>query len=219
VSASAFDLIVFDLDGTLIDSRRDLADAVNALLVEEGAPPLPEWKVGGMVGDGAAMLVARAFAAARRRAPADALARFLAIYADHLTDHTRPYEGMPAVLAELAARGPLAILTNKPLASTHRVLDRLDLAKYFSSDLVVGGDGPFPRKPDPASLRDLVQRCAVDPDRTLMVGDSLIDWRTAHAAAITICLARYGFGFDTFPRACVRPDDLAIDAPADLLSL
>src|SRR5262249_55033981 len=99
-----FQLIVFDLDGTLIDSRRDLANATNALLVECGAAALPEDRIGRMVGDGAATLVARAFDAAGIARPPDALARFLKIYGAHLLDHTRPYPGIAAALDALAPR-------------------------------------------------------------------------------------------------------------------
>src|SRR5438874_8494910 len=111
-------LIVFDLDGTLVDSRRDLANSMNTLLAECGAAPLPEETIGRMVGDGAAVLVARGFAAARVPAPPDALARFLAIYDDHLLDHTRPYDGIADALTALGRRADLAVLTNKPLAAT-----------------------------------------------------------------------------------------------------
>jgi phosphoglycolate phosphatase len=214
-----FDLIAFDLDGTLIDSRRDLANAVNALLVEHGAAPLPEAQVGRMVGDGAATLVARAFQAASLPQPPDALARFLAIYAEHLTDHTTPYDGIERVLTTLGDRAALGIVTNKPIASTRTILERLDLARWFPAERVYGGDGPFPRKPDPASLRHLMQSAGIDASRMLFVGDSLIDWRTARAASTSICVARYGFGFDAFPADTLTADDLAIDAPDDLLRL
>lgn len=219
ISHPTFRLIVFDLDGTLIDSQRDLTNAVNALLVEHGASALPEAHVGRMIGDGAATLVARAFEAAGLTKPADALERFLAIYGEHLTDHTRPYDGMPAVLASLATRAAVAVLTNKPIAATRTILDRLDLARYFPPALVFGGDGPFPRKPDPASLRHLMQVCEVDAGSTLLVGDSLIDWRTARAAPTSICLARYGFGYEGFPVAQIGAEDLMIDAPSELLRM
>jgi Predicted phosphatases len=127
----SFQLIVFDLDGTLIDSRRDLADAANAVLTACGGAPLPEDQIGRMVGDGAATLVARAFAAAAIPAPPDALARFLAVYERHLLDHTRPYDGILDVLAHLARRAQLALLTNKPLASTREILRGLDLDSFF----------------------------------------------------------------------------------------
>ena len=148
-----FSLIVFDLDGTLVDSRRDLADSINLLLSERGADPLPEAAIGRMIGDGAATLVARAFARLGRERPFDALERFLEIYNGRLLEHTRPYPGIPAALDGLRARAELCVLTNKPIASTRRVLEGLKLAQYFPADRVVGGDGPFARKPDPSGLR------------------------------------------------------------------
>src|SRR6185436_2365586 len=211
--------IVFDLHGTLIDSRRDLADAANALLESEGAAPLSEERIGRMVGDGAATLVARAFEASGVERPADALERFLALYDARLLNHTRPYAGIPEVLEALGLRSPLAVLTNKPLASTRRILAGLGLARHFPDNAVVGGDGPFPRKPDPAGLVHLTARAHVDASATLLVGDSIVDWRTARAAATPICLARYGFGYEGFPRDELAASDRLIDAPADLLAL
>jgi phosphoglycolate phosphatase len=212
-------LIVFDLDGTLIDSRRDLADATNALLVECGAAPLSEERIGGMVGDGAATLVARAFAAVEIDRPSDALERFLRIYGDHLLDHTRPYPGIREALDHLRSRRQLAVLTNKPLASTRRILDGLSLASYFPPAAVVGGDGPFPRKPDPAALCHLAAQADVPLRDTLLVGDSAIDWRTARAAGVAACLVRYGFGFDGVPLDQLRAEDRVISAPNELMSL
>lgn len=214
-------LIVFDLDGTLIDSRRDIAEAANALLEECGAAPLAEEQIGRMVGDGAATLVARAFAAARVALPAQALERFVAIYGRRLLRHTRPYPGIPDVLRQLSERASLALLTNKPLAATHEILDGLDLTRYFDS-AIIGGDGPFPRKPDPLGLKHLVSIAGADAESTVMVGDSIIDWRTARSASTAICLARYGFGFEGVSPADLAdlgPADRIVDAPAELLSL
>ena len=217
--ASVFHLIVFDLDGTLVDSRRDIADSANALLVAYGAPPLEEQAIGRMVGDGAATLVARAFAAAAVAPPHDALDRFLAIYDGRLLNHTRPYEGIPEVLGALGARTPLALLTNKPLNQTRRILDGLDLARHFPFDAVVGGDGPFRRKPDPAGLQHLLAQVGAVGTNSLLVGDSPIDRRTAMSAATRICLARYGFGFERFPIDELGPEEWLVDTPAELLRL
>jgi phosphoglycolate phosphatase len=211
--------IVFDLDGTLVDSRKDIADAANTLLETCGAEPLAEERIGRMVGDGAAVLVARAFDAAGQTPPPDALQRFLAIYNRRLLDHTRTYAGVPEMLEALRARAPLAVLTNKPLASTRRILEALDLARFFSPDAVVGGDGPFPRKPDPAGLLHLAAAAGTRPDQTLLVGDSLIDWRTARRAGSAICIARYGFGSEGFHTEELQAVDLAIDTPFDLVAL
>jgi phosphoglycolate phosphatase len=214
-----FPLIVFDLDGTLVDSRRDIADAANALLETCGAQALHEDRIGRMVGDGAAVLVARAFAAAGQRPPRDALEQFLSLYNRRLLDHTRPYPGIREALDALHARATLAVLTNKPLESTRRILDGLDLARFFARDAVVGGDGPFPRKPDPSGLLHLAASAGVCADQTLLVGDSIIDWRTARHASAAICIARYGFGYEGFPVEQLRANDCVIDAPTELLSL
>lgn len=212
-------LIVFDLDGTLVDSRRDLAESANTLLAACGCPTQSETAIGRMVGDGAATLVERAFAAAGCPAPSDALARFLAIYEARLLQCTRPYPEIEGVLAALEPRLPIAVLTNKPLAATRRILDGLGLARYFRPDLVFGGDGPFPRKPDPAGLQRLCARAGVPPGATLMVGDSVVDWRTARAAGTRVCLASYGFGFGGFPTHDLTPDEAVIATPAALLCL
>jgi phosphoglycolate phosphatase len=212
-------LFVFDLDGTLVDSRRDIADAANALLVSCGAAPIPDERIGRMVGEGAAALVARAFKASGVEAPADALSRYLALYDERLLNHTHPYEGIPKLLEALGSRTTLAVLTNKPIASTRRILDGLDLARHFPSDAVLGGDGPFARKPDPAALLRLVARAKAPAGATMMVGDSAIDLRTARAAGTRVCLARYGFGFDSVPLHELTLEDQLIDAPLELLSL
>ena len=211
-------LYVFDLDGTLVDSRRDLAEAANALLERCGGRPLAEETIGRMVGEGAAALVARVFAAAGVDAPPDALARFLTIYDRRLLNHTRPYPGIPDALERLAARAPLAVLTNKPLAATRLILEGLALTRYFAADSVVGGDGPFKRKPDPAGLLNLMTRAGASPPETLLIGDTAVDWQTAKQGGAAMCLARYGFGFCVNATATGHVDH-AIDAPLDLLEL
>jgi phosphoglycolate phosphatase len=126
---------------------------------------------------------------------------------------------MGEVLAVLGARAALAVLTNKPLAATRLILAGLDLARFFDDEAIVGGDGAFPRKPDPGGLQHLVSRAGVPPSATLLVGDSLVDWRTARNATTAVCLARYGFGFEGFPTDELGPEDRTIDAPVDLLAL
>jgi len=217
-SISEFRLIVFDLDGTLVDSRRDLAESANQILEESGGTPHSEEAIGRMVGDGAATLVARVFAEAHCPPPVDALERFLAVYNSRLLRFTRPYPGIPELLAELQTRAALAVLTNKPIGATRSVLTGLGLAEYFGSR-VVGGDGPFPRKPDPAGLIHLINKAGVSPSDALLVGDSVIDWRTARHAGVPCCLARYGFGFDGFPLDELARGDRVIDRPEDLSSV
>lgn len=172
-----------------------------------------------MVGDGAATLVARAFTAANCPQPPDALERFLAAYSTRLLEFTRPYPGVVQLLTDLHPRVALAVLTNKPLASTRIIMDGLDLARFFQSDRVLGGDGPLPRKPDPTSLGYLMDAARVTACETLMVGDSEIDWLTARGAGTHICLAKYGFGFEGVARGALSADDRVIDAPLELLRL
>jgi phosphoglycolate phosphatase len=205
-------LIVFDLDGTLVDSREDIADSANATLVSYGGQPLSEDAIGRMVGDGAPTLIARAFAAAGLARPPDALDRFLSIYDGRLLNHTRPYAGIPELLAELTSRSALAVLTNKPIAAARRILDGLDLSRHFESDRIVGGDGPFPRKPDPGGLTHLMASAGAAAEATVLVGDSVVDWRTACAAATRVCLARYGFGWEGFPIEQLGADAWIVDS-------
>jgi phosphoglycolate phosphatase len=214
-----FHLVVFDLDGTLVDSLRDLAESANSLLVECGGTPLADHSIGRMVGDGAARLVARAFHAAGLVPPADALERFLAIYDRRLLEFTRPYPGVDDLLTMIGSRMSMAVLTNKPLAATREILDGLDLARHFPKDRVIGGDGPLPRKPDPSGLKQLAAAHAVSLDETLLVGDSIVDWKTARAANAKVCMARYGFGFEGVPLSDRRSADFLIDRPSDLLEL
>jgi phosphoglycolate phosphatase len=186
-------LVIFDLDGTLIDSRRDLAESTNEMLASYGAPPLPIEAVTAMVGEGAAVLVERALAASGLdpRTPG-ALDRFRAIYDRRLVVHTRPYPGIVDVVRQAAVRSALAVLTNKPETPARRLLDAFDLTSSFR--WVIGGDGAFARKPDPAGARFLLTAAGARPEATLLVGDSAVDLETARRAGVRPCLAAYGFG-------------------------
>lgn len=212
-----FDLVVFDLDGTLIDSQKDIANAANALVAELGGRRLDDEAIAGMVGEGAALLVQRALAAAAidPETPG-ALTRFLELYDGTLLDHTAPYDGMVATLERLAGSRPMSVLTNKPARATGLILEGLDLRRYFGT--VIGGDTTFARKPDPAGLLHLARLADVSPGRTLMVGDSPIDLATARRAGTAICLAKYGFGY-RFTAADFRGDELFMGAPGELVAL
>jgi len=205
-------LVVFDLDGTLVDSRLDLAGSANRLLAHFDAGPLSIEEVVGMVGDGARVLVARVLAAANVTADVDtALARFLDIYDTHVVDHTRLYPGVLAGLQALESSATLALLTNKPAHHTGRLLEALGISGYFVD--VIGGDSRWPRKPDPSALRHVMAAAGALADTTIMVGDSMVDVETARRAPARICVARYGFGH--------VPDDatagaLVVDDPAKL---
>ena len=186
-------LIAFDLDGTLIDSRRDLAESANQLIEELGGQPLTEEQIGGMVGEGAALLVRRALRATGRGERAHALERFLEIYDERLLNHTRVYDGVADVVQQARGRARLTVLTNKPIRPTERILEGLGLRDAF--DEVIGGDGPHPRKPDPGGLNALMTAANTEPEDTLLVGDSAIDLETAQRAESHCCLVSYGFGF------------------------
>lgn len=202
-------LIAFDLDGTLIDSRRDLADSANQLIVELGGTPQPEEAIGGMVGEGAALLVRRALAAAGLDDPPDALARFLEIYDARLLHHTRPYDGIPDALSVARQHARVVVLTNKPLRSSERILTGLGLDDLV--DEVIGGDGPLPRKPDPASLLAVMDRSGAQRGQTLLVGDSAIDHETAARAGVRCCLATYGFGYAAFDATRLTGNEWIVD--------
>jgi len=204
-------ILVFDLDGTLIDSARDLAESIGELLEGYGAETLPLSEVIAMVGEGAPVLVRRALARAGLRPGVDdALARFLTIYDRRLMDHTVAYPGIIESLALAIRRGPLAVLTNKPLGPSIGILEALCLRGFFSR--VVGGDGEFGRKPDPSGLLALQ---ALDAgERIVMVGDSPADWNVAVNAKCPFVFARFGFGATKFDAAPDTP--FAIDHPREL---
>jgi phosphoglycolate phosphatase len=206
--------ILFDLDGTLVDSVPDLAAAVNVLLSELGRPALSLPEVTGMVGDGAAKLVERALAArgaAATSSPA-ALDRFLALYEADPIRLTKPYDGVPAVLDGLAAAGwRLGVCTNKPERATRAVLAGLGLARHFAA--VIGGDSGPTRKPDPGPLLAALARLGGAPDSAAMIGDHRNDIAAARAAGMPVVFARYGYGEATL--AGLAPDAF-IDRFADL---
>ena len=116
-------------------------------------------------------------------------------------------------------KASLAVLTNKPLDATRRILDGLELAKFFEADTVLGGDGPLPRKPDPSGMQKLCARAGVSAADAMLVGDSLVDWETAHNAGTQICLARYGFGFREFPQEKLNAGEHLVDTPIEILGL
>jgi phosphoglycolate phosphatase len=210
-------LVVFDLDGTLVDSSADIANAANALLEALGAAPLPAAAIIDMVGEGAALLVRRALAAASLDPDIPgALERFLALYETRLLVHTRPYDGTIDALTWIGARAPMSVLTNKPMHPTSQVLDGLGLRHHFRD--IVGGDTAFGRKPDPTGLLHLAAAAGVRPEHTLMVGDSPIDLATARNAGTPVCLVRYGFGF-RFSPGDFRGDELFADSPAGLVDV
>lgn len=210
-------LVVFDLDGTLIDSRLDLAESTNEMLSSYGAEPLPVDAIAAMVGDGAKKLVLRALKSAGCRPDTEeALQRFRTIYDRRLLNHTKPYDGIVGVLQSAGEVAALGVLTNKPEAPTERLLAAFGLAPFFR--WVTGGDSGVPRKPDPTGLRQMMQHAGASAAETLLVGDSMIDVMTARAAGVQICVARYGFG-QMRGELMLEPDELEAAAPEDISSM
>jgi phosphoglycolate phosphatase len=208
-------LLVFDFDGTLMDTLRDLAESASDLAEAYGGSRLDDTAVAWMIGDGAPVLVQRVLASAGVNVPPpEALARFLAIYDRRVLDHTALYPGVLDMLRALAPLHDLALLTNKPEASTRTLMTHAGIAGFFSE--CVYGDSELPRKPDPAGLRWLMAQRHADASGTMMIGDSLTDLEVARAAGVRLCLARYGFGFMKVPLARVASGDLVIDHPAEL---
>jgi phosphoglycolate phosphatase len=210
-------LVVFDLDGTLIDSRQDLAESANAMLAAYGAGPLPIEEIASMVGDGARQLVTRALDGAHLQADvSEALLRFLDIYGRRLLRHTAPYVGVTDMLVELAARHRLALLTNKPEGLSRRILAAFEWSHLLPH--VVGGDSGFPRKPDPAGLQSVMSVAGSLPGQTVYVGDSMIDVETARAAGCAVIVAAYGFGHLRAP-VTLQPQELSASSAAEVSSL
>jgi phosphoglycolate phosphatase len=204
-------ILVFDLDGTLIDSSRDLAESIGELLEGYGAEPLPLSEVVAMVGEGAPVLVRRALTrAGLRPAVDDALARFLTIYDRRLMDHTVSYPGIIESLALATRRGPLAVLTNKPLGPTIGILEALGLRGFFTR--VIGGDSEYGRKPDPSGL--LALQALAPGERLVMIGDSPTDWKVAVNGNCPFVFARFGFGATKFDAPPDTP--LVVDHPREL---
>ncbi|TVR99737.1 MAG: phosphoglycolate phosphatase [Rhodospirillales bacterium] len=194
---SALAAVVFDLDGTLIDSAPDIHSAVNRLLAAEGRVLLSLDAAVGMIGDGAAKLVERAFAATGA-APAsadlpDLTRRFLAYYQTDAVRLTRLYDGARETLAQLRGRDlALGICTNKPEAATHEILESLRLAPLF--DAVVGGDSlDGIRKPDPRALLAVLERLHVAPAAAIMVGDNANDVQSARAVGMPVVVRAGGY--------------------------
>lgn len=202
-----------------MDSRADLVSSANDMLVSFGAAPLQAESIAGFVGDGAKMLVARSLKAAGVP-PSDlgvALERFLEIYNGRLLETTKPYEGISALIDDAVDLGVrLGVITNKPEAPTLTILNSFNLTMSFC--WVIGGDGKFPRKPDPASLNWMIGDAGADPSRTLYIGDSQVDCDTARAAATRFCLANYGFG-QVRGQVELRPDEFSANSAREILPM
>ena len=197
------DLLIFDLDGTLADTRQDLANAVNAMLGHLGKAQLPEDQVTSYVGNGAPVLVRRVLGEGATDADAgSALTWFMEYYAGHALENTRLYPGVEDTLRRLHRAGKhMAVLTNKPTRVSIAILEGLGVANLFFR--IYGGNSFDVKKPNPLGIARLIEEAGVAPERTLMVGDSSVDVQTARNAGIRCCGVTYGF----------KPESLAEPAP------
>ena len=205
------DLLIFDLDGTLIDSQRDLADSVNATRAWKQLPPLPDDIVSAYVGDGAAMLIRRALPHLTDEEHAEAHKFFLQYYRDHMLDATTLYPGVRESLDRLhAASVSMAILTNKPVKFSVRLIAGLELDRHFFR--IYGGNSFEEKKPHPVGIEKLIEESGADRAATVMVGDSAVDVMTARNANVRACGVSWGFQPETFEHAA--PDFIIDDMRA-----
>jgi phosphoglycolate phosphatase len=204
-------VLIFDLDGTLVDSKLDLAHSVNAMLNYMRRDPLVHETIYSFVGNGAPVLVRRALGeGATDREADEGLAYFLSYYRAHMLDNTVAYPGVREGL-ELLVDHPMAVLTNKPVVFSRAILDGLGLARYFR--FVYGGNSFEKKKPDPMGVEILLRNLAAVPREAMIVGDSDVDVRTARNAGTWACGVSYGLGNESL-RA--NPPDLMLDRLTEL---
>lgn len=211
-------LVIFDLDGTLIDSRLDLVHSVNAALRHIHRPELPDDVIASYVGDGAPVLIQRALGS---EAADEALVRkglefFLSYYREHKLDHTMVYPGIQEALISIQASAnglprKLAVLSNKPVNPSRAIVESLGLGRYFTH--VYGGNSFATKKPDPEGALQLVGEAGVQPQQTAIVGDSHVDIRTGRNAGLWTVGAKYGFAPHTLE---VETPDIEVDTPQEL---
>ena len=208
--------LIFDLDGTLIDSKRDLIHSVNAMLSEMGRTRLSEETISGYIGHGAPLLVSRALGGnAKEEEMRRALEFFLACYEEHKLDTTCAYPGVAETLAEISRKQlPMAVLTNKPVRISVRILEALGLASYFR--VIYGGNSFETKKPDPFGANTILREFGAAPKEAMLVGDSEVDVQTARNAGAIAVAVNYGFGVHDRTQ---YPADIYIDKISDLVAL
>ena len=207
------DLLIFDLDGTLIESKWDIATAVNLTLRDLGLPVREQEEIFSFVGDGIKHLLRLSVGEENQSRYEDALRVFRGHYLAHCLDRTQFYPGIDRVLAHYAAKHK-AVATNKSLEYTTRILDGLG-AHHFT--YIVGGDNGYGLKPEPGMLLKILDELKVERDRAVLIGDSTNDINGGHNAGIKVCAVGYGMGNREKMAAC-NPDWF-IEQPEDLIGL
>jgi phosphoglycolate phosphatase len=217
----AIKLVIFDLDGTLIDSRLDLVHSVNAALRHIGRPELPSNVIAGYVGDGAPILIQRALGgeSVNEELVRAGLNFFLSYYREHKLDHTTVYEGVKESLAAIqrtsnGSRRKMAVLSNKPVVPSRAIIEALGLGPFFAQ--VYGGNSFATKKPDPEGARKLLEENGVQPEQAAFVGDSHVDVETGKNAGLRTVGVSYGFAPHTLEDP--QPDAL-VDSPRELAQL
>jgi phosphoglycolate phosphatase len=208
---NSFRLLVFDLDGTLVDSKDDLAASVNFALAAFGLSTLPHTVIHSYIGNGASRLIQRSLPPDGEAILPSVLSVFLDHYGKHLLDTTVPYPGVRESLDAWAGRYRMSVLTNKPIGLTRALLAGLDLDRHF--DGVYGGDSFPSKKPHPEGLLRIMDICSARPADTLMIGDSINDVLAGRAADVRTCGVTYGLGSRDFER---ETPDFTIDRFPDL---
>jgi phosphoglycolate phosphatase len=207
------ELLIFDLDGTLIDSKRDLADSVNAMRVFLGEPKLADETVYSYVGNGAPVLVRRALPGRDEEEIERGLRFFLDYYRDHMLDATTLYPGVRESLDQLLdAKVKMAVLTNKPVRFSEHLVKGLGLDGHFFR--IYGGNSFEEKKPHPKGIELLMEESGIGRELTIMVGDSAVDIMTARNAKVSACGVSWGFQPETFADA---PPDFVIDRMSELV--
>ncbi|MDR4478515.1 MAG: HAD-IA family hydrolase [Nitrospira sp.] len=207
------DLLIFDLDGTLIESKWDIADSVNLTLRDLGVPERSQEEIFGFVGDGVKKLLRLAVGEGNTDLYDEALRIFRGHYLEHCLDRTSFYPGIDRVLAHFSDK-PKAVATNKAIEYTNVILKGLGEQHFV---YVVGGDNGFGLKPEPGMLVHVMERLGVEKDRTVLVGDSTNDINGGHNAGIRVCAVGYGMGNRQKMAAC-QPDWF-IERPEELMEL
>jgi phosphoglycolate phosphatase len=208
--------LIFDLDGTLIDSQRDLIHSVNAMLLEMGRDKLSEETISGYIGHGAPLLVSRALGVhAGEEELRRGLQFFLSYYEEHKLDATCAYPGVAETVTELGRKQlPMGVLTNKPVRISVRILEALGLAQHFRA--IYGGNSFETKKPDPFGANKILREFGVAPNEAMLVGDSEVDVQTARNAGMMAATVNFGFGVHDRGR---YPADIYLQKIGDLVPL